>query len=283
VTGCRSVSSPRRAPGADAVADAVRFRFAKQGKVRFTSHRDLARMWERALRRSGLPVAWSQGFSPRLMISFGLALPTGCESVAEYLDVHVPEPGAPSWGLDVAEGPAEARAGNVRAGALCARLSALLPEGVEVSAAEAVAGGGGSLQQEVTSCSWELEVLGLAAGELAGRVERFLDAPSVLVQRERKGRLDEDDLRPAVRSLSVVGPAPFGPDGAPGSRLQAELATHPRGVRPAELMQGLGADLVLRRACRTQQWIERDGRRWEPLVVTSAAQQTDAPHARRAS
>jgi radical SAM-linked protein len=260
------------------VPDAVRFRFAKLGKVRFTSHRDLARMWERGLRRSGLPLAWSQGFSPRLSISFGLALPTGCESVAEYLDVHLPEPGAAGWGLDVAGGP-----DGVGTAELCARLSSLLPDGVDVTAAQAVAGGGGSLQQEVTSCSWELEVLGLAAGELAGRVERFLDAPSVLVQRERKGRLDEDDLRPAVRSLSVVGPASSGPDGAPGSHLQAELATHPRGVRPAELITGLGADLVLRRACRTQQWIEREGRRWEPLVVTGATGGADAPHARRAS
>ena len=254
---------------------AVRFRFEKHGKVRFTSHRDLARMWERALRRSGLPVAWSQGFSPRLLISFGLALPTGCESDAEYLDVHLPEPGAERWGLDSGADPAAAE--------LCARLSDLLPDGVTVTAAEAITGGGGSLQQQVTSCSWELEVLGLAAGELAGRVERFLDASSVLVQRERKGRLDEDDLRPAVRSLSVVGPAPSGPDGAPGSHLQAELATHPRGVRPAELIQGLGADLVLRRACRTQQWIERDDRRFEPLVAPSAASATAAPHARRAS
>jgi len=213
------------------------------------------------------------------MISFGLALPTGCESVAEYLDVHLPQPGAQSWGLaGAADGGAVGAAED-----LCATLSSLLPEGVDVSAAEAVEGGRGSLQQEVTSCSWELEVLGLAAGELAGRVERFLDAPSVLVQRERKGRLDEDDLRPAVRSLSVVGLAASGPDGAPGSHLQAELATQPRGVRPAELIQGLGTDLVLRRACRTQQWIERDGRRWEPLVVTSPALSTDAPHARRAS
>jgi radical SAM-linked protein len=256
------------------VADAVRFRFEKRGKVRFTSHRDLARMWERALRRSGLPVAWSQGFSPRLLISFGLALPTGCESGAEYLDVHLPEPGAEAWGLGGSD--------DQVAAALCERLTSLLPEGVAVTAA-ALAGRGGSLQQEVTSCSWELEVLGLAAGELAGRVERFLDAPSVLVQRERKGRMDVDDLRPAVRSLRLVGPAPSGPDGAPGSFLQAELATHPRGVRPAELMQGLGTELVLRRACRTQQWIERDGRRWEPLVAAGTTVLADAPHARRAS
>ena len=65
----------------------LRLRFTKAGKIRFTSHRDVARMWERALRRSGLPVAYSQGFAPHPLLSFGLALPTGCESTAEYLDV----------------------------------------------------------------------------------------------------------------------------------------------------------------------------------------------------
>ncbi len=64
----------------------VRLRFSKMGKIRFTSHRDVARMWERALRRSRLPVALSQGFSPHPLLSFGLALPTGCESQGEYLD-----------------------------------------------------------------------------------------------------------------------------------------------------------------------------------------------------
>ena len=55
----------------------IRLRFRKQGKVRFTSHRDVARMWERALRRLQLPVAYTEGFSPRPKLSFGLALPTG--------------------------------------------------------------------------------------------------------------------------------------------------------------------------------------------------------------
>src|ERR1700689_5256175 len=67
----------------------VRFRFAKLGKIRFTSQRDVARMWERALRRAELPLAYSEGFSPRAQLSFGLALPTGCESLAEYVDVAI--------------------------------------------------------------------------------------------------------------------------------------------------------------------------------------------------
>ncbi len=74
----------------------IRFRFSKLGKIRFTSQRDVARMWERALRRAGLPLAYTAGFSPRPQLSFGLALPTGCESLAEYLDVALDEgrPGA---------------------------------------------------------------------------------------------------------------------------------------------------------------------------------------------
>src|SRR5579862_6211589 len=74
----------------------VRFRFSKTGKIRFTSHRDVARMWERALRRSRLPVALSQGFSPHPLLSFGLALPTGCESHGEYLDARLESGGSPS-------------------------------------------------------------------------------------------------------------------------------------------------------------------------------------------
>ena len=67
----------------------VRIRFAKLGKIRWTSHRDTARMWERAFRRARLPVGYTNGFSPRPRVSFGLALPTGHESVAEYLDVEL--------------------------------------------------------------------------------------------------------------------------------------------------------------------------------------------------
>src|SRR5438067_4554565 len=67
----------------------LRVRFSKLGKIRWTSHRDVARMWERAFRRTALPLAYTQGFSPRPRVSFGLALPTGHESVAEYLDLEL--------------------------------------------------------------------------------------------------------------------------------------------------------------------------------------------------
>ena len=257
----------------------IRLRFSKLGKIRFTSQRDVARMWERALRRAALPVAYSSGFSPRPQLSFGLALPTGCESWAEYLDVVLDDRRPESADVDVASLPG--------------RMTALLPEGIEVEAAAPVEGGAGSLQQQVTSCSWVMDINGVTREDLATRVASLLAASSVPIVRERKGRQEEDDLRPSVRSLAVVE----GTEPESGAvRVVAELSTQPRGVRPVELLRGLtvvgGPSLpdpgregqppsgvvphrpgderaegvpVLDRACRTQQWIERDGIRGEPL------------------
>jgi radical SAM-linked protein len=241
----------------------LRFRFTKAGKIRFTSHRDVARMWERALRRSRLPVAYSQGFAPHPLLSFGLALPTGCESRGEYLDLRL--------------GPAAD--GEVPLAELPGLMSELLPDGIEVQAASPVDMTEGSLQQEVASCDWELEVLGVSGVELEERVERVLAAPSLTVRRERKGRQADDDVRPAILGLSVTDSE---------GRLRAEVATHPRGVRPADLIAALGAGAAPGRACRTHQWIERDGARFEPLALgglgtLAAATQharRDLPHVR---
>jgi len=97
----------------------IRARFTKLGRVRWTSHRDVARMWERALRRGRVPVAYTEGFTPRPQLSFGLALPTGCESVAEYPDIA----------LDSALEPAD----------LAREVGSMLPDGVDVVAAVAQA------------------------------------------------------------------------------------------------------------------------------------------------
>jgi len=123
----------------------VRIRFSKLGKIRFTSHRDVARIWERALRRAAVPVAYTEGFSPHPKLSFGLALSTGHESLGEYLDVDI----------------AAAAAANVDIEELPARLDPGLPIGLDVQAAAEIEPGTPSLQQVVTSCTWHIEVVGL--------------------------------------------------------------------------------------------------------------------------
>jgi radical SAM-linked protein len=217
----------------------VRVRFTKLGRVRWTSHRDVARMWERALRLCSTPVAYTAGFTPRPQLSFGLALPTGCESVAEYLDIALTEAADPDT--------------------LGAALGAALPEGVDVVAAGPTEPGARSLQEDVTVCSWEIDVPGATATQTTEAIDRALSADHLEVTRERKGRMVTDDLRPSVRALWCHDSAEN------GVRLFAELGTQPRGVRPAELARAMGIDLGPAR--RTCQWIERDGSRWEPLAA----------------
>ena len=225
----------------------VRVRFSKLGKIRFTSHRDVARIWERALRRAAVPVAYTEGFSPHPKLSFGLALSTGHESLGEYLDVDIDS--------DAAE--------PVVVEDLPARLDPGLPIGLDVQAAAEIASGTPSLQQAVTSCTWQIEVTGLGdAAELPERVARCLDATSLVVTRERKGQKVTDDLRPAILSLVADPDRPL---------LTAELATQPRGVRPAELVALLGDDVAEGRVIRLHQWLSSDGARVEPLSLPPAA------------
>jgi radical SAM-linked protein len=271
----------------------IRFRFTKLGKVRFTSQRDVARMWERALRRAELPLAYTEGFSPRPQLSFGLALPTTCESLAEYLDVVLDDQRPETAGIDI--------------DALPARLSALLPDGVDVEESALFERRAGSLQQQVTSCSWTMRLAGVTRDELGTLIAALLAAPTVPIVRERKGREEHDDLRPSVLALAMAESlddraGTTTPRGAASIGVVAELATQPRGVRPIELVRGLvavsGASTegrstgitaheggtagtpVLDRACRTQQWIERDGIRAEPLERRELA--TDADRATHA-
>ena len=222
----------------------VRIRFSKLGKSRFTSHRGVARIWERALRRAAVPVAYTEGFSPHPKLSFGLALSTSHESLGEYLDVDLAEPVA------LEEFPA--------------RLDPGLPIGLDVQAAAEIASGTPSLQQAVTSCTWHIEVTGLGGGdaELSERVARCLDATSLVVTRERKGQKVIDDLRPAILSLTADTDRPL---------LTAELATQPRGVRPSELVALLADDVSEGRVCRLHQWLSSDGARVEPLPLPPAA------------
>ncbi|MCY4631790.1 MAG: TIGR03936 family radical SAM-associated protein [bacterium] len=222
----------------------VRVRWSKHGKIRFCGHRDAARIWERAVRRAELPVAYSQGFTPRPRISFGLALATGQESVAEYLDVDLrttPEE-LYDWAACMPE-----------------RLSAVLPDGMTVTDACPLSPGTASLQDAVTSCTWEFALAESDVTSAAGWAARVRSADSLPLQRERKGRTTTSDVRTAVGDLHIL-------DASVGSVLVAELGTKPRAVRPAEFLRLIAPPLAAGRVRRLHQWITRDGERYEPLA-----------------
>jgi len=196
-----------------------------------------------------LPVASSQGFTPRPRISFGLALPTGAESIAEYVDVDLAE--------DLTD---EEVAG------LPAALTPLLPDGFDVLVAAERPPSGGSLQEVVTSCTWELW-----APMLDVRHHRdaclLMDAVSLPLDRERKGKRSADDVRPLILDLRVPSENHRRLADNSECRLIADVATTGRGLRPSELARLAypHVDPLDVRVLRTHQWIDHDGERRELL------------------
>jgi len=227
-------------------ANPIRLRYTKLGKVRWISHRDVARALERAFRIAQLPLAFSEGFSPRPRVSFGLALSTGHESDAEYVDLVLAE--------------------DVDLDDLPARLSAALPEGIEVVGAVALADRAPALQEAVSSVEWRVEVAhrdltAVDPVDLRARVDAALARSELETMKRRKGRDVVEDVRPIIRRITVCDEPST--DRLPAA-VEMELSTQPRSAKPGEVLAAIG-DFTDIRARRTHQWIERDGARQEPL------------------
>jgi len=207
-------------------------------------------------------MAYSEGFSPRPKLSFGLALSVGHESDAEYLDVEVTEM------PDVDN--------------LAAALTDALPDGLVAESVVVLEQGSASLQQVITSCTWRIEVLGAPTDRVAAAVAEALAAPELLLERVRKGKTAVADVRPAILALRVVGPttgtpAPAGQPTQNGTELEVELSNEGTSLRPSELVEVLGrlaagldgsepdGGLSEGSVWRTHQWIEVDGIRSEPV------------------
>ena len=223
----------------------VRVRFTKIGKVRFLGNLDLARNWERAIRRADLPVAYTEGFSPRPKLHYGLALPTGAESCAEYMDIDL--------SADVPlEGLAEA-------------LSEGMPPGIDVTSVGEVPSNATALQAVVDHCTWELDFVGTPVADLEAAAAKLMAADEVLLTFERKKKSITENVRPALLDLSVVERH----EGA--ATLAATLATKPRSIRPSELLTCLGVDSDSTRVRRIEQWMTHDGVAIPPILAGSEA------------
>lgn len=157
--------------------------YAKRGRARFASHRDFGRAFERALRRAGIPMAFSSGFSPHPRISYANASPTGAATEAEYLELGLAAVLDPEWVRD--------------------QLNAAMPDGlVVVRVVEAAAG---SLAERLTASRWELVLTGVDPVELAGAVADLLATERLEVERMTKTGLRRFDVRAAVIQLSAEG------------------------------------------------------------------------------
>jgi radical SAM-linked protein len=205
----------------------LRVRYAKRGRLRFTSHRDFSRAFERALVRARIPMAYSSGFNPHPRISYAGASPTGAASEAEYLEIGLAE--------------------TVDPARLADDLDQALPEGLDVL--EVTEAAPGSLADRLEASRWQID-LALPPATVTAAAEAFLARSSVTVERMTKKGLRSFDTRAAVLALQVTAYDA-------GSRLTVVLRHAVPAVRPDDVLTGLrqvggledaGAPLVTRLA-----------------------------------
>ncbi len=170
-------------------------RYAKRGKMRFASHRDVARAFERGVRRAGLPIAYSAGFTPHPKISYAGGAPTGVASEAEYLSLTL-----------------TARQDETQ---VCQRLDAALPDGIDVidvtedagvdgrpstGSGTSPSGGFGHLE----ASEWRVVLPGVRPAAAQRAVAGFLTLGEAPVERLTDKGVRRLDARAAVVEMNVV-------------------------------------------------------------------------------
>lgn len=195
----------------------LRIRYAKRGRLRFTSHRDFSRAFERALFRARVPMAYSSGFNPHPRISYAGASPTGAASEAEYLEI----------GLSEVVDPAVVRR----------ELDDSLPDGLDLL--EVVESAGGSLADRLEASVWEIVVTGVGVEDLGSAAERLLATPAVPVERMTKKGLRKFDARAAIVSLEALPSGESENAGETCAILRVVLRHGTPSVRPDDVLAAL--------------------------------------------
>lgn len=192
----------------------LRLRYAKRGPLRFTSHRDVARAFERALRRARVPMAYSQGFNPHPKISWIGAAPTGVASEAEYVEIQLVRTVAPDE--------------------LVHQLDAAMPPGLDLLEAVGtkVGSDGGSLADRMEASRWRIELPGVSSDTLRAALDRLLAEDVVEVERLTKHGMRTLDARSAIVRATVEDD-PVGSHSAPAAESCGILVVVVRQLTPA--------------------------------------------------
>lgn len=200
----------------ESVSQRLRVTYRKHGPARYVAHLDLMRTWERAIRRARLPLVYSQGFSPHPKLSMAAPLPVGTAGEGEFIDLWLEPPVA----FD-----------EVRA-----RLSAALPDGIEVVGLTEVDEGTPNLQAASVAARYEVRFAAsvLEAGRLAPLVAGLMALDALDWEETRGGKIRRYDLRPPLLDAGVRSE-----DGTTILELRVSL----RGggsVRPSSVLAALG-------------------------------------------
>lgn len=160
--------------------------FYKHDEVRFVSHLDMQRLFQRAFRRAGLPLSYSKGFNPHPLLSFATALSVGYTSECEYFDVFLDE--------------------KIDADEFRSRVNAVLPEGVAVTKAVDA----GEMKTSLTTLMRSADYFArldfdreVTSDELENALTSLLTG-EIIVEKKTKGGMKDVDIRPLLISVNLI-------------------------------------------------------------------------------
>ncbi|MBD3166815.1 TIGR03960 family B12-binding radical SAM protein [bacterium] len=174
------------------VLKSARLQYARHEEQRWTGHLDMVRTWDRLLRRADVPVSYSQGFNPHMRISFGPPLPVGMVSREEYIDMDLSE--------------------DLSGEELRQRLEPHLPPGIEIQSIHLHENRPASLQQSIEWMEYECQLPN--EDSLPASIQAWMDREEYIVERVKKGKTRQVDIRPFVRYVRLMD----------GQRLHVRLA-----------------------------------------------------------
>jgi radical SAM family uncharacterized protein/radical SAM-linked protein len=163
----------------------IRLRFAKKGAMRYLSHLELLNVFTRAVSRGEVPILFSQGFHPHPRFSFATATSVGVESAAEYMDMFV--------------------AACISADEVLQRLNKALPEGLQILEATQIDAKSPSLSTLIDKIRYRITFDEQLSERLPELCVQFLAHTDYLIQRKKKGKIQNVDLRGEVTSLAASG------------------------------------------------------------------------------
>lgn len=164
----------------------VRIKFTKEGPMKFVGHLDTMRYFQKAVRRAELPIAFSGGYSPHMIMSFAAPLGVGVTSTGEYFDMELTE--------------------TLPTDEICQRLDAQMVQGVKVLSARQVEDGKASKAMSlVAAADYLVEFREGKAPEEGwqNKIEEFMKQPEILVTKETKKGEKEVDIRPFIYKMAL--------------------------------------------------------------------------------
>jgi radical SAM-linked protein len=159
-------------------------KFEKGRGIKFISHLDIMRTFQRAIRRAGLPITYSKGFNPHAEISFASPLPVGTCSTGEYLDM----------GLDR----------EIDAKVIYDGLNNELPSGIRIIDAKEAPDNFPTLMSMVDAASYEITLAGVSGEIGQGAIDKFKSLPGCTVIKVGKNGSREVDIKPMVRDIKLL-------------------------------------------------------------------------------